>query len=205
MNRYLKLINYFQANPREGFNERHHIIPKCMNGTDDSTNLILLPPRVHFLCHYILYKAYPENRKLAHAFAMMGVNNPYQKRTTSKLYEKSKIARSSALKGIPRPEWVKEKLRKPKSNKSNYGKKPISQETRKKLSESQKGKKHWWQNKVISSEGYVTYQKVRTDQANSKKQFHRENFTKLKIKRKEYYVLFPEISNSTLKRYLHGL
>jgi hypothetical protein len=120
LNRYNKLIFYYSTKIREdGYYEKHHIIPKCLNGTDDLSNLILLPPRVHFIAHYLLYKVYPDNNKLAHAFAMMAVNNPYQSRS-SKLYELSKVARSNALKGIPRPEWVKQKMRKPKYSKNNY-------------------------------------------------------------------------------------
>jgi hypothetical protein len=92
-----------------------------MGGTNDPSNIVCLPPRAHFLAHYFLSKAYPKNRKLMHAFAMMFVVNPYQsRRMNSKLYEIAKAARSNALKGIPRPEWVKEKLRKPKPNKQNY-------------------------------------------------------------------------------------
>lgn len=71
---------------------------------------------------------------------MMCVNNPYQTRPQfGKLYEIGKKARSEALK-IPRPEWVKEKLRKPKKSKLNY-KKPKSESHRKSISEALKGKK----------------------------------------------------------------
>ena len=204
MNRYFKIIEFYKFNPQEGYNERHHIVPKCLGGTDDPSNLILLPVRVHFLCHYILHKAHPDNRKLAHAFAMMGVNNPYQKRLNSKLYEKSKIARSHALKGVSRPEWVKEKLRKPKSNRENY-KKPKSEIHKEKIKTSLLGRSHPWQHKVFSSEGYQLYRKARIEKKEAAKQFHRDNFIKSGMKRKEYYLLHPELSEVTLKRYLRGL
>lgn len=54
--RYEKLIQYFLDNPiTEGYLERHHIIPQCIGGTNDKSNLIYLPSRVHFLAHYFLY------------------------------------------------------------------------------------------------------------------------------------------------------
>jgi len=137
--RYNKLINHYKKVLVDGHYEKHHIIPKCMGGTDDFENLILLPTRVHFIAHYLLYKAYPDNKKLSHAFAMMAVCNKFQNRKiNSYLYEQSKIARSSALLGIPRPESVKLKMRKPKLNKDNY-KKSKSTEHSQNISKSLKG------------------------------------------------------------------
>jgi hypothetical protein len=42
-----------------------------MGGTDDASNLIDLSFREHFLAHWMLYKAYPKNYKLANAFWFM--------------------------------------------------------------------------------------------------------------------------------------
>lgn len=141
LKRYQKFIFHY-ANvhiAEDGYYEKHHISPKCFGGTDEPRNIVLLPARAHFIAHYLLYKAYPDNDKLAHAFAMMGVNNKYQNRISSKLYELSKIARSNALKGVPRPEWVKEKLRKPKSNTKNYHN-PKSKSHSDNISKALKGK-----------------------------------------------------------------
>ena len=35
--------------------ESHHIVPKCLNGSNASYNLVLLTGREHFVCHYFLY------------------------------------------------------------------------------------------------------------------------------------------------------
>lgn len=139
--RYIKLIDAFRNKTVDNY-ERHHIIPRCLGGTDEDSNIICLPPKAHFIAHYLLSKAYPNNDRLNHAFAMMIVNNPYQDRKfTGILYEKAKLARSKALKGKPRPEWVKAKLRKPKSNKENYHK-PKSEKHRHSMSLAQKGRTH---------------------------------------------------------------
>lgn len=41
--------------------ESHHIVPKCMGGTDDKENLILLTAREHFVAHWLLALAYKGN------------------------------------------------------------------------------------------------------------------------------------------------
>ena len=44
--------------------EIHHIIPKCIGGTDDNKNLVKLTLREHFICHELLVKIYPNNNSL---------------------------------------------------------------------------------------------------------------------------------------------
>lgn len=41
-------------NKKEGIFELHHIIPKCLDGTDDEYNLVLLTPREHYIAHFLL-------------------------------------------------------------------------------------------------------------------------------------------------------
>lgn len=36
--------------------EKHHIIPRCIGGTNNSDNLIIVPTRVHYLLHLLLWK-----------------------------------------------------------------------------------------------------------------------------------------------------
>jgi hypothetical protein len=143
LNRYEKLISAYTAiQDKIEVYEKHHITPLCLGGSNDSSNLIKLPPRAHYIAHYFLCKAYPSNRKLKHAFAMMFVNNPYQSRAfNSRMYELAKIERSKALKGVPRTEEVKQKLRKPKSTTSNY-RKPKSEEHRLNIALGSRGRKH---------------------------------------------------------------
>lgn len=62
-----KLLNYYT--------EKHHIIPRCMNGTNDKSNLVLLTGREHYLCHWLLWKTNKENKSLIRAyFSMISVN-----------------------------------------------------------------------------------------------------------------------------------
>lgn len=39
--------------------ERHHVIPRCMGGNDDSGNIVRLTPEEHYVVHQLLAKIYP--------------------------------------------------------------------------------------------------------------------------------------------------
>lgn len=53
--------------PIDGYKERHHIIPRCMGGTDDIDNLVDLTAREHFIAHQLLAMMYPKNHSIVHA------------------------------------------------------------------------------------------------------------------------------------------
>ena len=42
--------------------ETHHIMPRCMNGTDELEKLVNLPARAHFICHLLLPKIYKNTK-----------------------------------------------------------------------------------------------------------------------------------------------
>lgn len=73
LNKYNRFISNIQSLGKRNleYYETHHIIPRCMGGTDDIHNLINLSFREHFLAHWMLYMAYPKNYKLANAFHFM--------------------------------------------------------------------------------------------------------------------------------------
>jgi hypothetical protein len=205
LNRYNNIIQHFQNTIVEGYYEKHHIIPKCLGGTDEKTNLVLLPTRVHFIAHALLHKAYPNEPKLAQAFGMMVACNKYHKgrKYSSRLYEMSKLARSNAMKGIPRPEWVKEKLRVPKLNKENY-KKPKSKEHAENISKALIGKKKTKEhllNLAIARKEYLKVKKIKHEEKINR---YRELFVSSKLNRKDF-SLSQNIPYSTMKKYLRGL
>jgi len=56
---YFKIINKALSETRskqDFYYEKHHIIPKSLNGTNDVENLVLLTAREHYLCHKLLTK-----------------------------------------------------------------------------------------------------------------------------------------------------
>lgn len=66
--RYVKFIRARQ-NRLSVEGEVHHVLPRCVGGTDRSHNLIKLTYREHYIAHYMLAKAY--GGKLWFAFNMM--------------------------------------------------------------------------------------------------------------------------------------
>lgn len=55
--------------------EKHHIIPKCIGGSDDLINIICFTPAEHFLAHQLLTKIYPLSHGLKKAVFMMTVGH----------------------------------------------------------------------------------------------------------------------------------
>ena len=54
--------------------ESHHIIPKCLGGSDEEYNRVLLTAKEHYVCHKLLIKIYPDNYHIELAFVMMALN-----------------------------------------------------------------------------------------------------------------------------------
>lgn len=75
-----------------GVYESHHIIPKCMGGSDKSSNRVLLTPREHFISHLLLVKMVnsPYKGKLYCALVRFLGKNKKDKniKINSKIYEK---------------------------------------------------------------------------------------------------------------------
>ena len=63
-----------QARDRDlnGYSERHHVLPKCMGGTDAKENLVRLTAKEHFIAHKLLIRMHPEVRGLWLALIAMG-------------------------------------------------------------------------------------------------------------------------------------
>ena len=97
--KFIELIKSKQNRVLDCYTERHHIIPRCIGGSDEPDNLVRLTLREHFLAHWLLWKAYPKSWKLASAFLQMNNKNPRlehikgkQGRITSKTYASLKTA-----------------------------------------------------------------------------------------------------------------
>lgn len=87
--------------PKEVYTEKHHIVPKCLGGTNEKSNLTILTAREHFLVHYILTRIYPNNSKIWNACFRMCHSGKGQQRLVpnSKLYEFIKTEWISTKKG----------------------------------------------------------------------------------------------------------
>lgn len=63
--------------------EIHHIQPRCMGGSDDKNNLIVLTAREHFLAHLFLHRAHPNHVGLKKALMAMFKGDTRQQKNRS--------------------------------------------------------------------------------------------------------------------------
>ena len=120
---YKSLIDRgLNRDPLSGYTEKHHIIPKCMGGSDNNDNLVSLTPEEHYLAHQLLTKIYPDEHKLIYAVKMMCVSSEYTIRNNKEFG------------------WIRNRYYIANSgvNAPNYGK-VFSDETKKKMSVSMTG------------------------------------------------------------------
>ena len=76
---YDTLIAKGKARELEGYSELHHIVPRCMGGSEDIENLVRLTPEEHYVAHQLLVKIYPDNKKILRAAIMMRPRRPNNK------------------------------------------------------------------------------------------------------------------------------
>lgn len=88
---YNALISFRKSNPlkksKELYTEKHHIVPKCLGGSDDRENLIRLTAREHFIAHRLLAKMYPDHAGLALAVIIF-TDTRVDQRVHNKEYER---------------------------------------------------------------------------------------------------------------------
>jgi hypothetical protein len=97
---YFAIIDRAKQRSISGYVEVHHIVPKCLGGTDEAENTVRLTAREHFICHLLLTKMH-DDHLLKFAFASMNRINDNQtgKRIpikTSVIYEYLKKCNSVA-------------------------------------------------------------------------------------------------------------
>lgn len=137
---YDKIINRAKIRTLDGYFENHHIIPKCLGGTNCKSNLVKLTPEEHYLVHQLLVKMHPGNKKLVYAVAIMCQSNDRMIRS-NKLYGWIRRALSETRRNVPKTEEHKQKLRE-----ANIGK-ILSEETCAKMSKARIGNTYGKANK----------------------------------------------------------
>lgn len=158
---YYQIINRaklrgLDRNSLDYYVEIHHIIPKCLGGTDDKDNLVALTYREHIICHKILCRLYPDNYYLHSSVYLMlhvKIENGKKVKTFSNskeaeeyklflkshkkpLSEETRKKMSAAHKG-----WIPSEEFRKKTSERHKGKK-VSEETRNKLKEINLGRHH---------------------------------------------------------------
>ena len=142
---YYNIINSAKSSIPVGYTETHHIIPKCLGGSNESSNLVRLSARQHFICHLLLTKMLkgPERYKMAFALNRMLTSSKTHNRYTpsSKIYELSRKLRSEAISSVHKniPESAESNLKRSVKQKG-VPKGPKTEEHKRNLSISKKGK-----------------------------------------------------------------
>jgi hypothetical protein len=86
---YNKLISRTQGRVLESvYTEKHHILPRCIGGTNNTDNIVELTAEEHFVAHQLLVKMHPLNHGLVYAASMMCVSSSDHNgnRSNNKLY-----------------------------------------------------------------------------------------------------------------------
>lgn len=152
--RYFSFLESCRKRTSVGYKENHHILPKCIwkdyrNLSKNSWNKIRLSSREHYIAHFILAKCFTgtEKYKMILALDAMRLKNGYtnsryfNSRLYSKLKEELRIQQSLNNKGNKNPNYGKPRSEETKRKISMTEKgKTVSEESRKKMSVAKKGK-----------------------------------------------------------------
>ena len=84
---YQKLIKKARKRNLNSYTERHHILPKCLGGSDSRNNLVELTPEEHYVAHQLLVKIYGNVPGLIYSAILMATYSKYNhQRINNKLY-----------------------------------------------------------------------------------------------------------------------
>lgn len=138
---YDSIIERAKNRKIEGYVERHHIVPKCMGGPNEESNIVELTAREHYIAHKLLVEIYPNHKKLVYALwgmsnQLTSPNNERGYKISSREYERARILFSESMKGREIT-WA-HKISKAKKGISTG---PMPQHIREKISKSNTGKK----------------------------------------------------------------
>lgn len=163
-NIYDRLIEKGKARTIEEYTEIHHIIPRCMGGSNVAENLVKLTPEEHYLAHQLLVKIYPNNILLVNAATMMIPNRP-----SNKLYGWLRRRHQQTM----------SKLQTGEGN-SQHGTKwiyHIESRVSKKISKNEKIPSDWTEGRIVNFDSY--FKKI------EEKSLKKEKIKKTRIRSKE--------------------
>jgi hypothetical protein len=138
---YNALIERAKIRSLIGYYERHHVIPRCLGGSDDKANIVELTPEEHYVAHQLLVKMHPGDHRLLWAASAMAGGSAKQVGRQNKLYGwlRRKLAEDSSARQKGR-EFSDETRAKMSASHKGIKRGPHSEERKAKMSASHKGK-----------------------------------------------------------------
>lgn len=150
---YNRIIERAKFREINGYSERHHVIPRCMGGTDRKENLVRLTPEEHFLAHQLLVKIHPNNNSLIWGLKAMTISSRLVIRNNKMFGWIRRLVSNANSERIFTKE-TREKMSSSKLGNTYKRGKIASDETRKMLSIAASGRKHTDESKAkISAAG----------------------------------------------------
>lgn len=138
---YARLIERARGRELTGYCERHHVVPRCMGGGDEATNMVRLTPEEHYLAHQLLVKLNPGHTGLVWAASAMAGSTGKQQRS-NKLYGWLRRRFAACMSNTHKGRTASPETR-AKQAAAKLGKKraPHSAETKAKMSAAARGRK----------------------------------------------------------------
>lgn len=123
------------------YSEKHHIVPRCLGGSNLKDNIVSLTAKEHYIAHRLLTRIYPEEPKLVYAFWMM-CNGTVNKRPTPspRAYEEAKLQFSKIIRKRKHSKITKLKISKSKKGQASWTGKTHTEESKIKQSISAKSR-----------------------------------------------------------------
>lgn len=87
---YDALVSRARVRQLSEYSERHHVVPRCMGGSNGKDNIVRLTAREHFIAHKLLVRIHPDVRGLWFALVAMGRIHEFKSRIFSS--ERAKAA-----------------------------------------------------------------------------------------------------------------
>lgn len=170
---YFSIVERARLKKMDGYVEKHHVIPRSLGGNNETSNVVELTGREHFVCHLLLSKIFPfgsrERAKMAYALHKMVYGSQkeryiftsWQYEYVRKIHKENMSGDSNPMFGKHHNSETKIKLSQAKKGKCR---RPHSDETKAKIARSHEGKTHTEASKIkmsLSHKGYQPSDEVR--------------------------------------------
>ena len=141
-NRYTKIYHAIchraQQRVLDGYEEKHHIVPRSLGGSNRKSNIVSLTAREHYICHLLLIRITegPALHKMLLAVRRFNLKDKDGREfhRNSRLYESLRKKANESFKGYKHSPEALEKIRQARL------KQGISESTKAKIGQANKGK-----------------------------------------------------------------